>query len=379
MKRVGVVLILGGMSFMTIGCTVKEKPKEQPSIAAVAKEDKIEVYGEVTVGDTQEISMDFPGIVEKVWVKEGQKVAKGDPLLTLNLDDYKAQITIKENQLKIYNLQLKAIQANVDPQTANVAQLKDTVQVKEGQLKNGKDPDIQSLEKNKVLIEDSIKLARADYETGKAVFDVGGKSKQEIDILEQTLKVKEKERDEVLLNLQKAKTTKQLEIDTLKAEIQSGTAQLSNTDSNLVSNQEVLKVQIDTTALEIKSMKEKLQKPYLKGNELIADEEGLIVYDLVCQKGTQLQSLTTPIMKTMQGNNIVVTMDIPEEYVDAVTVGDNVEIVPYTNQNQSIKGKVKYIAERAVEQYGETVVKAEVAVEEKTDLLKPGITVDVKF
>ncbi len=80
--------------------------------------------GNVTVGTTESSSISlereiikFPvsTTVEQIFVKEGQSVKKGDPLMQLNLDEIKAGLVTYELQVKMAQLELE--QAKLDQQS----------------------------------------------------------------------------------------------------------------------------------------------------------------------------------------------------------------------------------------------------------------------
>lgn len=135
-----VTLCLGSMMFA--GCEKVEAPVEE----VIVPETKIEIEGIVTVEDKMEFNLEFPATVVEVHVKDGEQVKAEDVLLTLNLDDYRSQITQKENELKVYEIELKELSEVLYPQNAYITQISNNIKQKQEQLEQGTDQDIKKLE-----------------------------------------------------------------------------------------------------------------------------------------------------------------------------------------------------------------------------------------
>jgi multidrug resistance efflux pump len=126
-------------------------------------------------------------------------------------------------------------------------------------------------------------------------------------------------------------------------------------------------------------MNKKLSKSYIKGKDIIADTDNIIIYDLLCNEGAMIGNDKEPILKIMDENTLYISVDIPEEFIGKVDINSEAEIVPYASKDQVIKGKITRLAGRAIKQNGETIIKADIAIEGQNSILKPGLTVDVKI
>lgn len=103
MKKTILVLIAGLLIITAIGCDKKDI-KETSSVqvsSSSRNENSIDAFGFVKSKEVKDIVLDFPASIEKISVKEGQKVNKGDVIAELNIDDYNAQIKSKESELTL--------------------------------------------------------------------------------------------------------------------------------------------------------------------------------------------------------------------------------------------------------------------------------------
>lgn len=339
---------------------------------------ELDVYGDVKVDKSEEMTVDFPAKVKEVFVKDGDLVKKGDKLLSLDLEDYRLEIKTKENEIRMDELELKKLEANRNPQLLESESIREELQVKQHYL-TGSDPDLVPLENSLAIIEKSIKTAQNQYETNKQLFEIDSLSQEELTLSEQTLKSKQKEKADTLTAIEKVRTNRKLEVNALRSQLQSTKVQSSNTDQQKAFDIEKLKVKIETAKLELNFMKNKLNKPYIRGNDLIASSDNLIVYDIHCIKGTEISSEFGPLLKAMYQDTIYVTADIPEESLTHIKVGAPASVVLADEKAGVVTGKISKIANRASEKDGDTMIEAIIQINKGKELLKPGLTADIKI
>ena len=345
----------------------------------VAEKEGIDVFGEVKVSTTKEIFIDFPCLVEKIYAKDGQKIKKGDKILTLNLEDYELTMMKKQNEIALYEGQLKEMRQNINPLTSEVDRLKNELSVKQAYIQNGTDPDIKASERSLQILETDIAAAKKEYEANKEIFDIGGISSKELEDSKKILEKKEKERQDIIASIENTKTNRTLEVNRLAAEIKNNAAQLTNTDKKNQTSILELESKFKIAQMDLKAMKNKLSKSYIKGKEIIADTDNMIIYEITCNEGTVLGTGQVPVLKMMDENTLFISADIPEEFMSQVAIGSEASISPYADKAATIKGKVIRIADRAIKQNGETIVKADIAISGEKSILKSGLTVDVKI
>lgn len=181
------------------------------------------------------------------------------------------------------------------------------------------------------------------------------------------------------LSIEQTKQSKKLEIESLKAELGNLTTQVNNGKKQSATGTDKLRIQMETATLQLESMKSKLDREYLEENQIIAPSDGVIIYNINCQKGSKVETIIGPLMEGLDEKSLVIEANLPEEYNGDLQLGDTVEVLPYTDQGTTLKGTVVRKAEHATESYGETVIKTIIKVEDTKGLLTIGGNVDIQF
>lgn len=378
-KKLSMILILC-LAATLAGCSgkaAKETSTEEVETQEVSETSSIDVFGEVKVERAREIIIDFPATVAKIHIKDDQKAKKGDPLIALDFNEYEMNIVKKQNEIALYEGQIKNLQQNMNPGSAEVSRLQKELNVKQGYLNS--DPDIQALQRSLELVNTEILTAKKEYEVSKELFDIGSISPKELEDAKQKLSLKEKEKKDLQASMEKIKTNREIEVAGLAAALKSSQAQLSNTDIQKATSILELESKLETAKIDLNLMQDKLNKSYIKDQAIIADTDNIIIYDLNCSEGSVIGKGEAPVMRLMDENTLFVSVDIPEEFISQVATGSKADIVPYADKGQAIQGKVIRLADRAIKQNGETIIKADIAVEGDKGILKPGLTVDVKI
>ena len=124
-------------------------------------------------------------------------------------------------------------------------------------------------------------------------------------------------------------------------------------------------------------MKSKLAAPYLSDHTLVSTDDNLLVYDVLVDSGSSISGLGQPLIKLMDLNTLYVTVDIPEESLFNVKIGDTATLkIADQSVTDSITGTISRISEYATEKDGDTVVEAYIDITSGKDYLKPGLSVD---
>ncbi len=89
--------------FLSNGCfwgDKKAKAAEETTADKIVAENFIEAFGLVKATNIQNITLDIPTQIRKIYVREGDYVTRDKVLMTLEIDDYAAQINSKANELE---------------------------------------------------------------------------------------------------------------------------------------------------------------------------------------------------------------------------------------------------------------------------------------
>lgn len=323
----GVALSLCASLLMT-GCSVKKKDAIENTQPSETEQNRaIDAWGEVKYGDSYQIIIDFTATVDSVEVHEGDVVHKGDVLATINMDEFTNTIGKLEAQKSAGEAALQGLDQNTEGVSAQIAMQKRNVEV-----------------------------AQTDLNNATALFNAGDISKTDY--------------DKYITNLQSQKTSLkvlEVQLDQIKKSNSSNIGQQKNSNASLDKELEICK--------------NRLNKPYLNGNQIVSNVDNGIIKSIAVEKGTVLGSDSGQIlvMDIIDEDSAYISAEVDEEYIREVTLNSAVRIVPVMNPEIELTGTVSQIAALAVEKDGNRIVKIRVLPEDPEKLLKPGYTVDVYF
>jgi HlyD family secretion protein len=223
-----------------------------------------------------------------------------------------------------------------------------------------KDPDVKKqlndLEYAERLYQSSLK-EQADKEK---LYNSGVISKYEFDEFIKIVENEKKTIDDLRYSLDIAMHNKQI-----------GNKELSDN----ISIQQESAAALDR---EIVTMKEKLSKSYIKGEEIISNVKNGVVFELGYVDGDIVNS-TQKVLSIMNLDEMIVRANVSEEFIKDVKPGQKVEIIPVADKSKKYNGTVEMIASKAEVQNGETVIPVEILIDSNDGFLMPEYNVDVKI
>lgn len=365
---------------LATSCTQNETTSEVVSSTPASAETLL-VYGDVRTDTPTELLIDFPAKIMEVKVHNGDLVNKGDVLLTLDYSDYLLEIANKERLIKSYEIQLKGLGANVNAISSNLSALQDELAVLEDYKAHHTNPEMISLENTLQTKEDALALLKQTYTANKELYAAGGISAHELATSKQAYEALQAEIISTQNTIAQLQTSQDLKISNLKSQIESTMRQSQNADTSQANEIELLKLKHETAQAELKQMKSKLNKPYLKDNALIAPSDHLIIRDLNCINGAYINGVSTPLLSTLAQDSLYVCADIPEESLSLVKEGLKASIVAADSQLSTtpITGTLTSLSEVAILKDGDTMVEAKITLDDSQKVLKPGLTLDITF
>lgn len=136
----------------------------------------------------------------------------------------------------------------------------------------------------------------------------------------------------------------------------------------------------EMTALSIKDMQDKLERPYIKEGQVILDIDEGIIQEIACEKYSYIGSNgPSYIISILDTSSIEVVADLPEEFIKDVKVGNKCRVIPYYDSLMTLESEVTRIEDQAIKEDGEVLVKVHIALTDKDVQLKPGLSVDVSL
>lgn len=344
------LIILGTMAalLLTTAACGQEKTAQatQPTTAKVEEKQTVEAFGVIKINGIRNITVDFPATVTKVNIKEGQRVAQGEVLVTLDIADFQTQIRNKELDLSASKNELERLKSELASKEANLSQ--------------SSDPDMKKLLNDKKNAEALYEKAKTELKSKESLYEAGALSRQELDDYRKAADARRKDVEDINFNLDSRKYGARKEVNTLKTSYELKTAQIAALETELA------------------SMKAKLDRSYIKGSDIVSDINSGVCYDIGYVQG-DIVSSARKVMSIMDLNTMVVEANVSEEFIKDVKEGASVTISPQADKTKTYKGKVISISDKAFQRNGETNVPVQISIEDRDDFLLPEFNVDVNI
>ncbi|WP_105616725.1 efflux RND transporter periplasmic adaptor subunit [Vallitalea okinawensis] len=360
----GVILcLLGGAAYYLKPVTVAVKTITSENLQQTVIED-----GEIKPVDSYAIFSEVAGNIETIYVKDGQWVKEGDPLLKLNTDALELNKSILEERLDATILslesqldQLRNELAGVEQQHLLMSQQLDT-----------------ELDNQTLILEDLNRqkmLADQDLEEGQVLFKEGGLSEDLLNTLDEVVKS---------LNSQ---------IQQLENGINSSKQQMASEETSYKSNQSFLTTQIALLEGQIDASSGEINMEVIEGELTLMNDQ--IEKSLITAKkdGQVTEFLLEEGMSVGLGTlicNLINEEQKIDSYIyweDALYLEEGMEvIIRYQRREQKVEvpGKITYISPTAYKQVSalgleEERVKVEIQSDEVLEGMKPGYKVDIIY
>lgn len=380
-------IIAGAMSLAliasTLGCgATKKDDTSQNQLEDIGDtKNTTTVWGEVKYNDSYIINIDFPSTVENVIVKEGQEVKNGDVLVNLNMSEYEKNIEKLKAQLSANESTASDATQGTEGLEKDIANLKSDISKKSEEYNNGTKAELQSLENSLTRINKEVEDAQKDVDQQEYLFQMGAISEDTLDQYKDVLNQKSTAKTEVETNIDKTKRTLKEELDSLNVSLKYKEEQLSKLQSSNDANSNKANNNVTISQTDLNIMEEKSSKSYISNNNIVCNIDNGIVQNISVINGTQLgtQNMPTKVLEIIDEDSIIVSAEVPEEFIDNVELNQTVDIVPASNKNIKISGTVTRIPDMAVEKDGERIVKVEITPNDPDKVLKPGYSLDVIF
>ena len=331
-----ILILLSIMLVLAVGCKKVEKVEEATK-DGVEEKQSVEAFGIVKAKEIRNITIDFHASLESIPVENGQWVSQGDTLAVLNIQDFEGLLQIKEYELNIQRIERNIIQGRIF-----VNQLED--------------PRVKLALNELAFTEDQQRKAQEDLVLQQVLFKEGAIAQKELETYEVALITANKAVEDARAALQLNTQAKKEELSELQIQGE----------------------KIKLLEKELAVMKAKQGKSYLLENKVIADVVNGVVLDIGYRPGDEI-SPEKKLLSIMNMDSLVIEAEIPEEFIQDVILGAEVNIVPLADKGKEFKGKVVRISNQAIQKNGETIIPIEIAMDQGTDFLKPNYNVDISI
>ena len=321
---------------LTVGCNKAEnKPIEEDP--TVEEKVTVEAFGYVRAEKYRNIVVDIPARVDRIEVKEGQRVTKGDILVYLDTKDFDMQIHKKEQELRILELERQKVEKAIFEDLS-------------------KDPAMKKLVGDLRFAEDELGNAQKDFQIKETLYQQGAIPQKDYDGDQRIVEGKKKAVEDAKLAIEGMSNQKKQEKDQLGIE-----------------NEKIAAIKS-----EIAVLKEKGSRDYLMGDQIVSDMEMGVVYEIGYSQGDIL-SPEKKLCSILNLESLVVKAEVSEEFIKDVKIGAVATIIPLADKSKEYKGKVVGIAGKAMQKGGETLVLVDIAIENNDGFLLPDFNVDVSI
>ncbi|MGE4283957.1 MAG: HlyD family secretion protein [Clostridia bacterium] len=350
MKKLLTTACILGIILVTVSCAQKPQtnpvdtqPEQgQPEEAA---QQTVQAFGIIKTKQIKGIMIDLPAVIEKVHVQEGQKVKKGDTLITLSLKEIEEQIKEKEDSLKIAQLELQKLMEDVSGKVSGSVDY---------------EPDIMQAKNNLEKDQTEYEKLKKDLENNDSLLREGAISQNEYDELKITVEQKQKEMENAKIKL-----------DDLKKQ-----QTITNTKDTL--DIAIKKQNIASLESKLQTLKDKIEESGIQGNKIICDIENGIIEKINNSAGDRLND-EKQIMSILDTDTLIVEANVAEDFIKDIKTGNKAIISPLADAGKEYQGTVARISNMAIEENGETVVPVEISIDKIDEFLLPNFNVNIKI
>jgi HlyD family secretion protein len=337
MRRRGIVFILialllaGALPF--IGCgkkepsTVAASGAESASVngaGPTADAKHVDAFGIVKAKTSHALFLEFPAVLEKKLVAEGQRVRQGEALFRFSREEYDALVANKSYELTMVRLELgRSVLAQ------------------------------EKLRGDLEAAQADVDKAQKDLSDKEKMLSLGAVSRSDVEELQRALKARQQNVRDLARSLEEY-------------------------DGSDVSSLEALKAKISIVEAELERLKEQSGRAYISDGAIVCDVRNGVVSEIGYAEGDFITK-AKKLCSIIDLDGIIVEANIPEEFIKDVKIGSAADVVPIADNARTYKGKVTRISSLAVKYNGETVIPVEITLTGMDGFLLPNFNVDVSI
>lgn len=380
-KTVRCVLLIIGIIVALAACT-RGKEEQTGQVSGDVQEEKaIIAWGEVKYTDAYELVVDFPCTVVSVEAKEGDEVGPGEVLAILDMTEFNETVRKLSEQVASVKAALRDAIQDTSALEADIARLKKDITTKTAEYNGGTKAELRLLESSLKRAQEELSDAKEDLALNQKLYEEGAVSQDALDQLADIVEQKEKAASDIADNISRTRRLLKEELDALGTELKYKQVQLDKIRESNSANLERLSSNLAIAESDLAIMKNRAQKPYLSGSNIVSSLEHAVVQNISIINGSSLgqQNENHKAMELIDADSLIVSAEVPEEFIGEIDRGTAVKIVPAANKAVAVMGRVTQISGAAIEKDGERIVRVEVSPDEKSEVLRPGYSVDVMF
>lgn len=287
--------------------------------------ESVEAYGIVEATNEQSISVDFNARVNKIYVKAGERISKGDKLVDFD-------ISVLENEIASKKMEINETQFELDKRDYSVSTLELDVKNAEAQLAELED----------------------EFAKKEALFNSGAVSKDEFNKLSEQVEAQKRTLDKLKLNLK-------------------------STTNEVSGNRQSLDNKMTRLKDELQRLEDKYKKAnFVNGNQIVSTIENGVVSEVGSKEGSYVDREIS-VLTIVDLDSRIIRADIAEEFIGRIYEGQPALVTSQAVPDKQYTGKVVRIWGTSIKKGGETIVPIEIALDDMDDKLFLNFNVDVKI
>lgn len=320
----------------TVGCSAEKPAIPAEEVDLSQKKKVIEAFGIVRPEESMDIVIDFNSVVTDVPVNEGQHIGLNEPILTLDLTQYEAQIADCRSELNIAELEYRQIGIDSDDLNTELNKLKNNIDFTE------------------IMYSNAVK----EFNSNEKLYEEGA--------------ISEEKYNQSKINMDEIKN----DLDNLNFELNKAADSISRKAQSETTKTAVQMEYITQLKNKLKASEDKLNKAYIVGNQIVSQYENAAVYDISYEPG-HITDISKKAFSIADLDSLIIEADVVEEFIKDIQVDARVRIVPAADRAREYRGSVKYISKMAFNNNGETIVPIRISIDNKDSFLLPNYNVDV--
>ena len=348
----GVVMVLGLLLItLTVWGRSRFQPYDLEQFTTVAKLEPLTVRmsasGRVKPTQTVNLSPENAGIVEELYVEQGDRVNQGQLIARMGSQDIRAQIA--QNRAVVAEAEANLQLTRQGPRPEEIAQATAMVEAAQAQVL-----DAQS----------RLELARGELGRNQTLFERGAISRTTLDNVE-------REQRAAMATLEQAQARQR--------EAQSRLQDLQNLPEPAAVAQ--AQARLDQAQAQLQASQVRLAE-----NQIRAPFTGIVTQKFATAgafvtpttSASELSSATSTAIIAL-AQDLEVLAEVPEANINLVELGQPVEVVADAFPEETFVGRVTLIAPEAIERQNVTLFQVRIALDSGKTRLRSNMTVTVAF
>jgi len=348
---------------------------------------RIASSGEVEAIKNVNLSPKTAGILEKLYVEQGDRIEQGQELARMESEQLQAQLLRAQAELKQTQARLAQAQAGNRTEEINQAEARLTqAQARLNEALAGNPKEIEQAKAQVEIARSQLNLAQGRVKRNRSLSEQGAISQDQFDQVTTEARNAQATLTEAQQRLEQIQNTKNSDspvIEQLQASVQEAAFALQQL-RNGTRREEITQQQaaVEAAQAQVRIVQVQLEETVIKApfSGIVSQEytvEGAFVTPTTEASAAQTGN-SSAIFEISQGLKVVA--DVTEVDVGQIKLGQSVEIIADAFPEQVFQGNVKRIPSAAVEDSGVTFFKVEVALstEAQQELLS-GMKVDLTF